>query len=142
MNNVKLYISRLCIPNLVFDFCALPQIMFFFLYVGFYLQFQLWTSLMIKGHSCCGSHSKGRSLLLSNLQFVGWLYFGSSSFLGPSVFLGLSLFFWWSSFLGTWLFLVLSPMFGFSSFFWVVFLFGIVFKYWLVIILSKTILII
>ena len=116
MNNVKLYISRLCIPNVVFDFCALPQIMFLFLYVGFYLQFQLWTSLMIKGHSCCGSHSKGRSLLLSNLQFVSWLYLGPLPFWGLLYFWDWFYFFvfpfWWSSFFGTWVFLVLCPLFG------------------------------
>ena len=88
---------------------------------------------VVKGKSCMCCSSKGRSSLLSSLQFLGWLL-GCVHFFGPSAFLEWSLFFSWSSFLGSSLFLVLSPFFGCFSFFWVVSLLVIVFDYSLVII--------
>ena len=128
MQYVKLYISLLCISNVVFDFWVLPQIMFFNMWVsisGFnyehHYRSKVILAVVVRGKSMsCGS--KGKSSLLSCLQFLSWLYFSFPSFgsfliFGPSTFLVLSLFFGWSSFSGSSLFLVLSPFFGVYAFF-------------------------
>ena len=129
MQYVKLYISLLCISNVVFDFCVLPQIMFFNMWVsisGFNYEHHYWSkvilAVVVRGKSCMSCGSKSKSSLLSCLQFLSWLYFsfpsfGSFLFFGPSTFLVLSLFFGWSSFSGSSLFLVLSPFFGVYAFF-------------------------
>ena len=52
IHKVKLYISHLCIPNVVFDFCPLPQIMFFT--CGFLVPLStMYISISLRGKGAC-----------------------------------------------------------------------------------------
>ena len=77
---VKLYISRLCIPIVVFDFFAFPQILFFNMWVsisGINYEHHYWSKatlaviVKVKSRMCC--HSIGKSLLWSIFNF--WVHF-------------------------------------------------------------------
>ena len=73
---VNLYLCRLCIPNIVHDFCAMPQIMFMNMWVSisgfndehlFRSKFIL--SVVVKEKSCMCWGSQGKSSL--------WTFFNS-----------------------------------------------------------------
>ena len=91
---VKLYISRLCILGVVFDFCAMPQIMFMNMWVSIssfndehHFQSRVIPAVVVKGKSCMCCDNQGKSSLFSCLPFFGLILFlGSISFLELSFF--------------------------------------------------------
>ena len=75
---VKLHICRLCIPNVVFDFSAMPQIMFMNMWVsisGFndehHFRFRVIPAVVVKGKSCMCCDNQGKSSLFICLPFLG-----------------------------------------------------------------------
>ena len=119
---VNLYLCRLCIPNIVHDFCAMPQIMFMNMWVSisgfndehlFRSKFIL--SVVVKEKSCMCWGSQGKSSL--------WTFFNSGveSIFRFSFIFG-DIFIFWVVFIFFWLsyFLVLLH-------FWAVLIFGVIF---------------
>ena len=85
MYSFTLVVFALKMSSLIF--CALPQIMFFNMWVsisGFnyehYCRSKVILAGVVKGKSRMSCSSKGKPSLLSCLQFSGWLFFSFPSF--------------------------------------------------------------
>ena len=107
---VNLYLCRLCIPNIVHDFCAMPKIMC---------------------KACAGAVKISLHFELFSILGLN-LFLDSLSYLGTSSFFGLSSFFFWLSYflvlLHFWAVLIFGVIFFLLIFiFWGIFIFEVVF---------------